>query len=346
MYTLRDLAERVGGTVRGDDSVSVCGVADLTLAEAGQVSWVTNPKYAAKLAESRAVAVLVPADFGETPMPAILCERVDRSVARLFKAFAPETCCPASGRHPSAVIDESAIVAPDAAIGPHVVIEAGASVGAGSALHAGVYVGRDAHIGEHCQLWPNVVVRERCTIGDRVEIHPNAVLGADGFGFYFDEGRHHKVPHIGGVKVEDDVEIGAGTCIDRAKVGFTRIGCGTKIDNLVHLAHNVQIGEHCMILAGVLVGGSTRIGNRAIIGGQVGIVDNITIGDGARCASGMTYVINDVPAGKTVSGIPAHDHREELRRVASSRKLPAMAETLKDLVTRVKRLEASTHNQS
>ena len=344
-YTIGELGHIVGGKVRGDESVTVTGVADLWHAERDQVSWVSNAKFAAKIKDCHAAALLVTSGFGETPMPAIVCERIDRSVALLFGAFSRATERANGGVHATAVVHESAEVAKDASLGPHVVIEANASVGPQSVLHAGVFIGEGSIVGERCEFWPGVVVRDGCLIGDRVVLHPNVVIGGDGLGFYFDEGCHQKVPHIGGVKIEDDVEIGACTCIDRAKIGHTRIGRGTKIDNLVHLAHNVQIGEHCMILADVVVGGSTQIGNYAVLGGRAGISDNLSIGDGVRCASGLTIVTKDVPPGATVSGFPAQEHRAELRMQASLRKVPAIADKLKDLVARVKRLEASAHDK-
>lgn len=345
-YTIGELAGIVGGTVRGDEKVTVTGVAVMSQADAAQVSWVSNPKFASKVAACRAAALLVPADFGETPMPAILCERINRSVALLLSAFRPSSNRSEEGVHPTAVVHGSARIAEGVTLGAHVVIEAGAQVGRQTVLHAGVFIGHDTVVGEGCEFWPGVVIRERCRVGDRVLIHPNAVIGGDGLGFYFDEGRHHKWPHIGGVRIEDDVEIGSCTCIDRAKLGDTVVGQGTKIDNFVHLAHNVQVGENCMILASAIVAGSTRIGNCVTIGGLVGIIDNVSIGDGARCAAGLTFVTKNIPAGATVSGYPAQGHREELRVQASLRRAPAIADKLKELIARVNRLESSTHDKS
>ncbi len=345
-YTIVELAGIVGGKARGDESVRLTGVADLLQAKPDQVSWVSNAKFAGQINQCHAAALLVPSGFGETPMPAIICERIDRSVALLFGAFSRSAGNAIGGVHATAVVHDSAEIAKNASLGAHVVVEANASVGPHSVLHAGVFIGEGSIVGERCEFWPGVVVRDGCLICDRVVLHPNVVIGGDGLGFYFDEGCHQKVPHIGGVRIEDDVEIGACTCIDRAKIGYTRVGRGTKIDNLVHLAHNVQVGEHCMILADVTVGGSTQIGNYAVLGGAVGISDNLSLGDGVRCASGLTIVTKDIPPGATVSGFPAQAHRAELRLQASLRKVPAIAETLKDLVARVKRLEASAHDKS
>lgn len=345
-YTVEQLAGIVGGTVRGNKNVRVTGVADVAEATAEQAAWVSSPKYAAALNKSRAGVVLVAEDSGSTPMPAILCERVDRSVAKLLGAFAVDATSLEPGVHATAVVHESARMGAGTAIGPCAVIGAGVSIGASSAIHAGVYIGSGTTIGNDCVCWPNVVIRDGCVIGHRVTIHSGAVIGADGLGYYFDEGKHNKVPHIGGVRLEDDVEVGACTCIDRAKFGFTTVGRGTKIDNLVQLAHNVQIGEHCVIAGQCGISGSVRIGDFCVFGGRAGAVDNVAVGDGARLAGGHTIATKDIPAGVTVSGFPARDHRQELREQAHVRRLPALAKLLKDLTARVEQLESSAHHQS
>jgi UDP-3-O-[3-hydroxymyristoyl] glucosamine N-acyltransferase len=196
-------------------------------------------------------------------------------------------------------------------------------------------------VGDDCLIWPNVVIRDGCVVGNRVVIHPGAVIGADGFGFYFDGGRHNKIPHIGGVIIEDDVEVGACTCIDRSKFGNTVIGRGTKIDNLVQVAHNARVGEHCVFAAHAGISGSTRIGNYCIFGGRAAATDNITLGDGVRLAGGLAVADKDLPPGITASGFPAQDHRQELRERAQVRRLPELARQLKELMARVKRLEES-----
>ena len=344
-YSVKQLAEIVGGSARGDEGVVITGVAEVSAAGPDDAAWVSNPKYAPRLESSRAGVVLVPEDFGPTPMTAILCPRTDRSVARLLGAFASPDARPEPGIHPTTQIHETARIGSDPAIGPHVVIEADARVGDATVIHAGVYIGRGTTVGNDCVIWPNAVIRDGCRVGNRVIIHSNAVIGADGLGFYFDEGAHHKVPHIGGVILEDDVEVGACACVDRAKFGHTVVGRGTKIDNLVQLAHNVKVGEHCVIAAQTGVAGSVHIGDYAVFGGQVGVADNVTIGSRARCAGGMTMVAKDVPDGMTVSGFTAQDHRRELRERAAVRRLPALAEQLKELIARVEQLEASTHHR-
>ena len=343
-YSIRELAEVVEGDLRGADGGPITGVDDVREAGAGEATWITNPKYEALLATSKAAVVLVPRDFGPTPMPAILCRHVQRSVAKLLGAFALPATQPDPGIHPTAVIDEAAAIGPESAIGPHVVIDRVARLGKRNVLHGGVYIGQDSVVGDDCVLWPNVVVRDRCIVGNRVIVHPNAVIGADGLGYYFHEGRHHKVPHLGGVLVENDVEIGAGSCIDRAKFRNTVIGQGTKIDNLVQIAHNVKIGKHCVIAAECGIAGSVSIGDYCILGGQVGVGDNVALGNGVKCGGGMTMVAKDIPAGMTVSGFPAQEHRKELRDRAMIRRIPVLADQVKDLLARIDRLEESVHH--
>jgi len=345
-YSVRDLAEIVGGVLRGDGGATIAGIADVSEADPDRAAWVSNPKYAASVGSSRAGVVLVPAGFGPTPMPAILCQRIEPAIAKLLAAFARPVSRPEAGIHPTAVIHETARIGRDAAIGAHVVIDADVSVGASCIIHAGVFIGRGTQVGDECVIWPNVVIRDGCLVGNRVTIHANAVIGADGLGFYFEEGRHHKYPHIGGVRLEDEVEVGAGTCIDRAKFGYTIVGRGTKIDNLVQLAHNVRVGEHCMFAAQSGVSGSVRIGNYVVFGGRGAALDNLTIGEGARVAGGVTIATKDIPAGMTVSGFPAQEHRREMREQASVRRLPELAEQIKDLRARVERLETAANHPS
>ena len=345
-YTTGELAQRVEGSLRGAANALIRGVAEVREATPEQAIWVSNPKYAKLLAESKAGVVLVPADYGPTPMPAILCPHVERSVALLLEAFAPEVPRPALGAHPSAVVDERAKIGANAAIGPGVVIEANAQLGANCAIHAGVYLGQGTILGDDCVIWPNAVVRDGCTLGHRVVIHSNAVIGADGLGFYFHEGRHCKIPHTGGVILGDDVEVGACACIDRSKFGNTVIGEGTKIDNLVQLAHNVRVGNHCVFAAHTGVGGSTRIGDYCLFGGQAAVIDNVSVGAGARLTAGATLVTKDIPAGMTVSGCPAGEHLAQLREQAALRRLPALLEELKELRERVQRLETSADDKS
>lgn len=344
-YTVGQLADIVGGKVRGDATVHIRGVADVSEAGPEDATWVNREKYIEKLKSSRAGVVLVPADSPPTPMPAILCEKIGPSVAKLLGAFASPVSRPDAGIHPSAVIHPSARIGAKPSIGPYVVIDAEVRIGASCTIHAGTFIGRGTTIGDDCFLWPNVVIRDGCRLGNRVAIYPNAVIGADGFGYYFDHGRHNKIPHIGGVILEDDVEIGACTCVDRSKFGYTVVGAGTKIDNQVQVAHNVRIGRHCVLAGQSGAAGSVRVGDYCVFGARACALDNIVIGDRVTVA-GLAVVDKDIPDGLMVSGFPARDHREELRERALVRRLPKLVEQLKDLIHRVEQLEASTHHNS
>ncbi|HEY3244550.1 MAG TPA: UDP-3-O-(3-hydroxymyristoyl)glucosamine N-acyltransferase [Phycisphaerae bacterium] len=338
-FTISELADRIGGTVRGDGSVRVGGLGALRNATPDQITWLSQERYAALVPESRAGAILIPENFGATRMPAILCSRMDRAVATLLDIFAPPVPEPPRGRHPSAIVDPTARIGVEVAIGAHVVIEAGAAIGDRTTLYPGVCIGSDARIGRDCVLWQHVVVRERCVLGERVIVHPNAVIGADGFGYYQQDGRHQKITHGGYVLIEDDVEIGAGSCIDRAKFGATTVGAGTKIDNLVQVGHNVEIGPHCLIVAQVGISGSTRLGHHVVLAGQVGLSDHIVLGDGATVVA-CSCVARDVPPGMCFGGNLAIEHRKSLREQAAMRRLPDLVAQVRRLIKRVEQLEA------
>jgi UDP-3-O-[3-hydroxymyristoyl] glucosamine N-acyltransferase len=245
---------------------------------------------------------------------------------------------PASGIHPSAVISPDATVDSTASIGPLCVVDAGAQVGSGTSLLAQVHVGRDVRIGSDCRLFPQVTLRDGIRLGDRVVVHSGAVIGADGFGYARDGARYVKIPQVGRVVVEDDVEIGANVTIDRATLGETRIGRGTKIDNLVQIAHNVQVGEDTVIVAQVGISGSTRIGSRVTLAGQAGIVDHLTIGDDVIVGA-QSGVSKDIPAGSIVLGSPAIPHGEFKRQYASLAGLPALRKLVRAMERRLEELE-------
>lgn len=343
-YALAEIAKWAGGAVRGHASTRISGVAGLDEADSSQISWLADEKYAPQLTTSKAGAVVVPTHYGATPMPAILCDNPSLAIATILEKFAPPVPRPAPGVHPQACVSASARLGRDVAVGPFVVIGDESVVGDRTVLHAHTYIGPEVRIGNDCELWPCVVVRERCRLGNRVVVHPNCTIGADGFGYQFVGGRHAKIPQIGSVEIEDDVEIGANSTIDRAKFGATRIGRGTKIDNLVQVAHNVRIGPNCMIVAQCGIAGSTRLGQGVVLGGKAGLRDHISLGDGVQIA-GCACVSKDVPAGKTMIGSPAVDHEQFIRERAKVRRLPEMADQLRALIKRVEQLEASTDHQ-
>lgn len=337
-YSLAEIAKWVGGVVRGDASVRIHGLAGVEEAESGQLTWVQDDRYADLLRASRAGAVLVHEQFGETAMPAVLCARPEVALCTVLEKFAPPTAKPAAGVHPTACVASSARLGRDVAVGPYAVIGEDVEIGDRSVVHAHCFVGEKSRLGADCTLWPGVVLRERCTLGDRVIVHPNSTIGADGFGYVFANNAHLKIPHIGTVEIESDVEIGANCAVDRAKFGVTRIGAGTKIDNLVQVAHNVQIGPNCILVALSGIGGSARLGQGVVLGGKVGIRDHITLHDGVQVAA-CACVSKDLPAGGRYFGIPAVEYEDWVRERAKVRRLPQMSDAIKDLIQRVTRLE-------
>ena len=340
-----ELARRLGGTLSGDGARVVRGVAPLDEAGLDDLSWLGSASYLPKFATSRAGVVLVPPECEVPPDKTVI--RVpdpDLALCAVLRCLAPPPEPVPLG------VDRAARVAPDAVvdgacIAPHVFVGARAVVGPGTQLHAGVYVGADSRIGRNCVLWPNVVVREHATIGDRVIIHPNATIGADGFSYLERGGKHHKIPQIGRVVIEDDVEIGAGTCIDRARSGVTRIGRGTKIDNLVQIAHNVQVGEDCIIVGQCGIAGSATLGNHVVLAGQVGVVDHLRIGHNVVVAA-QSCVTHDIPDGAVVRGMPAEDDWEYRRQAVGIRRLPKMIEQLRALSKRVEQLESAANDRA
>lgn len=344
-FTLLQLAAEIGATVDGDGGVVIERVATLDDADARAVTWVAGAKHMPRMTESRAAAFLTSPEIPRPDQrPALRAADVDGALVRLLSLLEPPPPRVAPGIHPTAHVAPDAIV-DGAAIGPNAFVGPGARIGRGTQLHAGVYVGANTTVGADCVIWPNVVIRERITIGDRVIIHANCTIGADGFGYIFREGRHLKVPQIGTVLIEDDVEIGANTTVDRAKTGETRIGQGTKIDNLVQIGHNVTVGRHCIIVAQCGVSGSCTFGDYVIVGGQVGVADHVKVGAGTQIAA-RAALFSDVPAQSKVAGAPAMDAGDFWRLVALQRRLPDMASQLRELQKRVAQLESAAHNRT
>lgn len=343
--TLQELTELAQGRLRdGDPNRRITGVAPVDEAGPDDITWAASVHFARQLADSRAGAAIVPENCGPTPMPAILCGDVENALSRVLGRFLIPYGAPAAGTHPTAVISSEAKIASDVAIGPHVVIGRGASIGAGTQLFAGVYVGDAALIGENCVLHPNSYVGDRCTLGDRVILKPGAVVGSDGFGFDFRRGGHQRIPHVGIVTIEDDVEIGANSCVDRSKFGVTRIGRGTKIDNLVQVAHNSVIGPHCILAGQVGVAGSVRVGAGVVFGGQAGIVQGVRICDGAQIGA-QSCVMKDIETRGTYSGFPARPHIAAMRSLAGVARAPELIRQIEQLSRRIAELEAAMHHR-
>jgi UDP-3-O-[3-hydroxymyristoyl] glucosamine N-acyltransferase len=333
MPTVSELAALVGGEVfSGSGDAVIEGPAALESAGPGEISFFAHPRYAADLRTTRAAAVLVPRDFaGETPAACIRVDDPSAAFTRITREFLREPAPPPAGVHPSAVVHSGAQIAPDASIGEQAVVMPGAVIGPRSVVMAAGYIGTGARIGAACLLHPHAVVGHGCLLGDRVILHSGAVVGSDGFGYDTQDGRHTKIAQSGIVVVEDDVEIGANTTIDRARFGRTVIGEGTKIDNLVMIAHNVVIGKHCIVCAQVGIAGSARIGNHVILAGQAGLVGHIRIGDGAIVGA-QTGVSNDIEPGARVVGSPP-------RPIGDWKRSIIRVDKLAELYDRVKKLE-------
>jgi len=330
-FRLSEIAADIGANLAGDSDPIITGAAGIETAGPGDITFIQSRSLLPKLATTRAAAVLVKPDM-ECSLPALRLEDPYKGFVQLLHRFAParEIVFPA-GVHPSAVVDAEATVHESVAIGPCAVVAAGAIIGAGSALGPHVVVGAETVIGENCLLYAGAIVRERCVLGDQVTLQAGAVIGSDGFGYIPGEHGMVRVPQIGRVVLEDGVEVGANACIDRATTGDTVIGAGTKLDNLVQIAHNVQVGQHCALSAQCGIAGSSQIGDGVQMGGQVGIGDHLQVGDEARLA-GKSGIWRNIPAGQTTFGYPAFERRETLQMVANVRKLP-------DLIKRIGKLE-------
>jgi UDP-3-O-[3-hydroxymyristoyl] glucosamine N-acyltransferase len=336
-YTLRALAEALGVPLEGDPDVVVSGVAPLESAGAEHISFLTDGRHVTAARASRAGAFLAAVDAPPLPAPVLRAPAPRLALVRLLELFAAEEPAP-TGTHPTAVVEAGAHVDPSASVGAYAVVEPKAVVGAGVRLGPFVYVGRGAEIGAETILHARVVVLDRVRIGRRVIVHAGAVLGADGFGFAPDAGRYRKIPQIGGVVIEDDVEIGANTTIDRSTVGDTVIGRGTKIDNLVQIAHNVHVGADSIIAAQSGVAGSSRLGRGVVLAGQVGVPDHVTIADGVVLAA-QSGVVGDLRETGTYLGTPARPVGETRRVWAVAVKLPELARRVRELERRLERLE-------
>jgi len=329
--TVSELAALVGGQFasEADGGARITGVASIAEARAGDVTFFGNAKYLAGLKTCRATAALVPADFTDAIPPiAIRCENPTLAFSKILERTAPAPIVFPQAIHATAVLGAGVELGDGVSIQPHVVIEPGAKIGARTVLGAGAYIGHDAVVGADCQIATRVTIGARCVVGNRVIIHSGAVLGSDGFGFELKDGRHIKIPQIGIVQVDDDVEIGANTTVDRARFGRTWIGSGTKIDNLVQIAHNVQIGKHCIICAQAGISGSTRLGDYAVLGGQVGTVGHIEIGSGAQVGA-QSGVSKSVPAGEVWFGYPAMPIKEQKEQLARIALLPRLFDRVK-----------------
>jgi UDP-3-O-[3-hydroxymyristoyl] glucosamine N-acyltransferase len=327
---LSELKERLGCALRGDGHVEVSRVRGIDEAEAGDLTFVANPRYLSRLATTRASAVIVAPEV-ESPLPSLLSKNPYLTFARAVEVL-HYTAPPPPGVHPTAQVDASASLGEGVHVGAFAVIGPRAHVGSRTVIRPQVVLYEDVVVGEDCVLHSGVQVREGCRLGNRVVLQNGAIIGADGFGFAKDEaGRYHKIPQVGVVVLEDDVEVGASTAIDRSALGETRIGRGTKLDNLVQVGHSVTIGQDTVVAGQVGIAGSSRIGSRVTLAGQVGVVGHLEIGDGA-IVTAQSGVPGDVAPGAVISGSPGFDNRSWLKAIAVFAKLP-------DLQRRVRELE-------
>jgi UDP-3-O-[3-hydroxymyristoyl] glucosamine N-acyltransferase len=344
-WTAERLAAHVGGQLEGDGSTVVSGLSGLSEAGRGEVSFLANPRYAALVGRTRASVVIVARDWrGACSAPALIrVESPDRAFVAAAAVLAPPPPARAPGVHPTAVVDPGAVLGRDVHVGPCTVIEKGAQIGDRTVIEAQCYVGCDVRIGPDGHLYPQVAVRERTRIGARAILHCGVVVGADGFGYLVEPRpgglpRVEKIPQVGIVEIGDDVEIGANATIDRARFGRTRIGNGVKIDNLVQIAHNVQVGDCSGIVAQAGIAGSSKIGAGVMVWAQAGIAGHLEVADGAQVGP-QAGVSKDVPAGEFVLGAPAVPKREFVMGLAVPRQVERLKARVADLEARLAALE-------
>ncbi len=339
-HTLGELAALLGGKLQGPAGLVIQGIAAIDRATPQEITFITQKRYARLAAQSQAAAFIVGPDQADLARPLIIVPHPYLAYAQAAALFAP----PRSrwpGVSPLAFLGQGVKIGQEVSISPLACIGNGVRLEDRVTIMPGCVLGDQVQIGADTLLYPNVTILERCILGQRVIVHSGTVIGADGFGFVQGPEGHQKIPQLGTVVIEDDVEIGANCTIDRGALGETRVGRGVKIDNLVHLAHNVTVGEHSLLVAQVGVAGSSKLGKGVGLGGQVGILGHIELGDGVQVAA-QSGVPHSLPAGLTVSGSPARPHQETLRIVSHLAKLPEIYRRLKELEKRVSELAAKT----
>ena len=340
VFLVKEIVALTGDKLKGDENIKVCGVASLDEATEDQISFLGNRKYEKMLAETKAKVIIVPADYEEEPQNGqtfLYSQNPDLSFSKAISMFAPEAIKYAPGFHPSCSIDPTAVIGENVHIGPCAVVDAFAVIGDNTVIAAGSYIGQETRIGQECLIYQNVTIRERCTLGNHCIIHSGSVIGADGFGFAPTRQGIVKIPQVGGVEIHDDVEIGANTCIDRARFGKTVIKSGVKVDNLVQIAHNVEVGECSLLVGQCGIAGSAKIGRGCIIAGRAGINGHITIGDGSKVA-GTSSVVKTLAPGSVACGTPAEPQRDFMERWTLPKKVKKLQAKLKALEAQLKDL--------
>ncbi|SEA10162.1 UDP-3-O-[3-hydroxymyristoyl] glucosamine N-acyltransferase [Desulfuromusa kysingii] len=338
MAKLQQLADLVGGEVSGDAEIEIGQVAPIDKAQAGDITFVANPKYLPQLKSCQASAVILSPGIDVSGQNLLICANPYLAFAKIL-TFLQVSPRPVKGIMPGALVSESAVVDPAATIYPGCVIGERVTIGSGTTLYPGVAVYADVTIGEDCVVHANVVIREGCHLHDRVILQPAAVIGSDGFGFAPDGAKYYKIPQVGVVVLEDDVEIGANTSIDRAALGVTLIRRGTKIDNLVQIGHNVEVGEDCILVSQSGIAGSSKVGNHCTFGGQAAIAGHLTIGDNVMIG-GRGGATGNVAPNQILSGLPLMPHKKWLRATMTLPKLPEMRKDMQQMQKRLDELEA------
>jgi UDP-3-O-[3-hydroxymyristoyl] glucosamine N-acyltransferase len=337
-FTVSDIAERVRGEVVGDGSARLTGLASTDNAQEGDLTFADRLDYFLAAELSAASAILVSGDFTSARKVVIRVANARIAVARLLPVFFPAEQ-PPPGVDSGARVDPYAEIDPTAHIGPGCVIGEGVRIGPHTALMGGNHIGKGCRLGEDVLLFPNVVVYAGTVIGNRVTIHAGTTIGSDGYGYVFDQGRHRKVLQVGNVVIHDDVEIGANSAIDRGALGSTVIGTGTKIDNLVHVAHNVVIGDHCLVMGQVGFAGSTQLGDYAVIASQSGIAGHLKLGKQSTVGA-KSGVMRDIPDGGTVLGVPAMPDKQTKRQWVAMQQLPELIRRVRELEKQVGQLQS------
>jgi UDP-3-O-[3-hydroxymyristoyl] glucosamine N-acyltransferase len=341
-FTISKIAELLVAEVAGAGCDEICGVNSLGEACSGDITFVSKAKMRAKALESKASAVITTSLIEGFDGFQLIVKNVDTALITVLNLFAAEVKAE-PGVHSRAVVDESAEIGDNVSVGPCAVIGRNVTIGDGSVIASGASIGDNVVIGKNCRIDSSVVIYRNCVIGNNCVIQANTTIGACGFGYSFIDGQHQLVPHNGGVIIEDCVDIGANTTIDRAKFGNTKIGAGTKIDNFVMVAHNVIIGRCCLLAGRSAIAGSSVLGDGAVLAGDGGVSDNCNLGDGVIVTTRAT-AMKDIPAGMTVSGTPGRAMKDHVRQLAHVQRLPKMAKQIKELVKRVQDLEASKNN--
>ena len=343
MNTLGKISKLIGGTLYGESECKITGFAGIEDADNGDITFVEEKRYLKNIKTTRASAVIIPPNISiPKDKSVIVHENPSAAFNELIKVVFPEVSDHNIGIHAKAEIEDGVNIGDNVSIDAYTVLRKGVKIGAGTVISPFVCVGRNVVIGQNCLIYPNVTINDRCIIGSNVIIHSGTVIGGDGFGYFTDGGKHKKIPQRGIVVIEDDVEIGCNVTIDRARIEKTIIKKGTKIDNLVMIAHNVKIGEDSMIIAQVGISGSTELGKNVTVAGQAGFAGHIKVGDNSIIGA-RSGVIKDLPANSVVSGFPARDHKKQLNLLAYYRKLPEVFERLKKIESSLEKMKKDQH---